>query len=101
MNRIGTDRPGADSGREESTDTVTRNMGDDQRDRQSGDGADIGWTVVGTLLAGMIVWGGIGWLIDQWLDTRFGLPIGILLGMAAAIYLVVRRLSRHFPDEKR
>ncbi len=37
----------------------------------------------------MAVWGGAGWLLDRWLDTRVFVPVGILLGMAVAIYLVV------------
>jgi F0F1-type ATP synthase assembly protein I len=52
-------------------------------------GASQGWAVVGTLFAGMVVWGGIGWLIDLWLDTTFVKAIGVLVGMAAAVYLVV------------
>ena len=37
----------------------------------------------------MAVWGGAGWLLDRWLDTKVFVPVGILLGMAVAIYLVV------------
>ena len=37
----------------------------------------------------MAVWGGAGWLLDRWLDTKVFVPAGILLGMAVAIYLVV------------
>jgi F0F1-type ATP synthase assembly protein I len=54
-------------------------------------GADTGWSIIGTMISGMAVWGGAGWLIDRWLDTRAFLPIGIILGMAAAIYIVVAR----------
>ena len=39
----------------------------------------------------MVVWGGAGWLLDRWLDTRFFILVGIILGMAVAIYLVVAR----------
>jgi hypothetical protein len=42
-----------------------------------------------TLFAGVVVWGGIGWLIDLWLDTTFVKAIGVLVGLATAIYLVV------------
>jgi len=41
------------------------------------------------MLSGMAVWGGAGWLLDRWLDTKVFVPVGILLGMAVAIYLVV------------
>jgi F0F1-type ATP synthase assembly protein I len=49
----------------------------------------MGWAVTGTLLSGMAVWGGAGWLLDRWLDVRLFAPIGIILGMAVAIYVVV------------
>jgi hypothetical protein len=42
----------------------------------------------------MAVWGFVGWLVDQWLDTRgvfFG--IGVVVGAAGGIYLVIRRLG--------
>jgi F0F1-type ATP synthase assembly protein I len=41
------------------------------------------------MLSGMAVWGGAGWLLDRWLDTKVFVPVGIILGMAVAIYLVV------------
>ena len=51
-----------------------------------------GWAVISYLLAGMAVWGFVGWLVDQWLHLRgVGVGIGVVLGTAAAIYLVVRR----------
>ena len=59
--------------------------------RGGGSGADTGWAVTGTLISGMVVWGGVGWLLDQWLHIRVLAPVGIILGMAAAIYLVVVR----------
>ncbi|HEX2301769.1 MAG TPA: AtpZ/AtpI family protein [Pseudonocardiaceae bacterium] len=52
-------------------------------------GADIGWGITGTMLSGILVWGGIGWLLDRWWETRFLTPVGMLLGLAAAIYLIV------------
>ena len=54
------------------------------RNRQ-GSGAETGYAVIGTLISGMAVWGGAGWLLDRWLDTRAFLPVGIILGMAAAM----------------
>jgi F0F1-type ATP synthase assembly protein I len=43
------------------------------------------------MISGMAVWGGAGWLLDHWLDTRVFVPVGIIFGMALAIYLVVAR----------
>ena len=58
-----------------------------------GSGAETGYAVIGTLISGMAVWGGVGWLLDQWWDTRVFFPVGVILGMAVAIYLVVARFG--------
>jgi F0F1-type ATP synthase assembly protein I len=52
-------------------------------------GADIGWGITGTLLSGIIVWGGVGLALDRWWGTRFVALIGVILGLGVAIYLVV------------
>ena len=41
------------------------------------------------MLSGIIVWGGVGWLLDRWWETRVFTLVGVLLGLTAAIYLVV------------
>ena len=48
----------------------------------------------------MAVWGGAGWLLDRWLDTKVFVPVGILLGMAVAIYLVVVKYGAVPPAEE-
>ena len=50
-----------------------------------------------TLIAGFAVWGGIGWLLDQWWGTRLMTPIGLIVGMALGIYAVVARHGRPAP----
>jgi F0F1-type ATP synthase assembly protein I len=60
-------------------------------------GADTGWAVTGTLISGMAVWGGAGWLLDRWLDIVVFFPVGIIFGMAVAIYLVVKRYGAADP----
>lgn len=57
-------------------------------------GAGEGWAVVGTLLAGIVVWGGAGWLLDRWLGTSFLVAIGVIVGAAASIYLVVVKYGK-------
>lgn len=49
----------------------------------------MGWGVTGTLMSGMAVWGGVGWLLDQWWDMRVFFPVGVILGVTVAIYVVV------------
>ncbi len=47
-----------------------------------------------TLIGGFVVWGGIGWLLDRWLNTHFLTPVGLIVGMALGIYAVVARYGR-------
>lgn len=47
------------------------------------------------MIAGLAAWGGIGLLLDLWLDLRWlFLPIGMVLGMGTAIYIVYMRYGR-------
>ena len=57
----------------------------------SGRGSEVVWSILGTLIAGVLAWGGIGWLLDRWLGTRFLVAIGVLIGAAGAFYLIIRR----------
>jgi ATP synthase protein I len=62
--------------------------------RPRDDGAGKGWTAVSYLIGGMLVWGLVGWLVDRWLDLGgIATAIGVVLGMAGGVYLVVRRMG--------
>lgn len=54
-----------------------------------------GMTYFSYLLGGAALWGGVGWLADRalGLDTVL-LPTGVLLGLVAAIYLIVVQTLR-------
>ena len=67
---------------------------------RGGGGADTGWAIIGTMLSGMAVWGGAGWLLDRWLDIKVLLPVGIILGMAVSIYMVVVRFGAAPPPSE-
>jgi hypothetical protein len=41
-----------------------------------------------------VVFGGVGWLLDHWWDTRLMTPTGLVIGMALGIYAVVMRFGR-------
>jgi ATP synthase protein I len=63
---------------------------------QSGaSGSELGWMATGSLMGGIAVWGTVGALVDWWLGIpkHFGLLVGMLVGAAAAIYLIVKRLG--------
>ena len=53
------------------------------------------------MISGMAVWGGAGWLLDRWLDIMVFFPVGIIFGMAVAIYLVVKRYGAVDPPPGR
>lgn len=57
-------------------------------------GMDQGMRVLSYLLAGVALYGGLGWLADHLLGTGFLLPVGIVLGAAAAAYTIIRRFGR-------
>jgi ATP synthase protein I len=57
----------------------------------SGRGSEVVWSIIGTLVAGVLAWGAIGWLVDQWLGTNFLVAVGIIVGMAGAFYLIIKR----------
>jgi ATP synthase protein I len=54
-----------------------------------------GYTAISYLIGGMLVWGGIGWLVDHyWLHTKgIAMGIGAIIGGAAGVYLIARRLG--------
>ena len=57
-------------------------------------GMNEGMRVLSYLIAGVALYGGLGWLADHLLGTGFWLPIGIVLGAAAAVYAIIRRFGR-------
>lgn len=62
-------------------------------------GVGTAWAITGTLLAGIAVWGGAGYAIDRLTGFRWlFLPIGMLVGVATAIYLVYVRYGRGNPE---
>ena len=72
--------------------------------RDTGPGEDVAWGMVSTLVAGPLVWGGIGMLIDSRVGTdRIFLPLGIVLGSVVSFYIIYVRFGReteHESEEK-
>jgi hypothetical protein len=53
------------------------------------------WNIFGTLIAGMAFWGLVGFGLDRLLGFRaLFLPIGLGLGIALSMYLVIYRLTQ-------
>jgi F0F1-type ATP synthase assembly protein I len=65
---------------------------------------DQGVTVLSYLIGGVLVYGGLGWVGDHFLHTRFLLPLGIVLGATLAVYTIIKRfgtVSSGAPPAKR
>jgi F0F1-type ATP synthase assembly protein I len=52
------------------------------------------WAVISYLLGGVILYGGLGWLLDLWLGTRGFVAGGIVVGAGAGVTLVWLRYSK-------
>ena len=50
------------------------------------------WTSFARILAGVILYGGAGFLLDQWWGTSFMVGVGIVAGAGLGIYTVVASL---------
>lgn len=51
--------------------------------------------LISYLISGIVVYGGVGWLLDRWLGfASLFLPIGLVLGVAAGGYLGYMRFLR-------
>ena len=88
---------------EASTDDELKNLDDrlkaaEARQRKTVDasaevGTNQGLQVLGELVGGILGGLGLGWAVDHylWHAKPLGMIIGVLLGMVASIYLIVKR----------
>ena len=53
-----------------------------------------GYTVLSYLIAGIVVYGGIGWLVGRAVHSAALFPIGMLIGLVLSIGLVIHRYGR-------
>lgn len=64
-------------------------------------GMGTGWSISGTLLAGVLLYGGIGFLLDRWLGTpKVFTAIGLLVGAGLGIYLVYVKYGKEHPQDQ-
>lgn len=50
-----------------------------------------GWGVLSYVLAGMLFYGGIGWLLSSHFHQPWIFAVGMLVGLGASVYLIVKR----------
>jgi ATP synthase protein I len=53
-----------------------------------------GWRVLSYLLGGMLIYGGLGWLIGHWTGISVLFPLGMLLGLGLGIATIFFRYSK-------
>ncbi|GAT65419.1 putative F0F1-ATPase subunit [Planomonospora sphaerica] len=69
----------------------------EQERRPQDDGrdfADAAWSIPSYILSGIILYGGGGWLLSRWTGVAVLTPIGVIIGVVLAIYLVYRKYGR-------
>jgi F0F1-type ATP synthase assembly protein I len=55
---------------------------------------DVAWVAVSHLVAGILLYSGLGWLVGNWLGNQaICVAVGTLVGTAFALYLVFARLG--------
>jgi ATP synthase protein I len=58
--------------------------------------AGTGWNVFSYLIAGMLTYGGLGWLISHFTHISLFFPIGMLVGLAISVGWIIYRYGRPF-----
>jgi F0F1-type ATP synthase assembly protein I len=53
-----------------------------------------GYTIFSYLIAGMLAYGGIGWLIGHFTHISLLFPIGMLVGLAISVGWIIYRYGR-------
>jgi ATP synthase protein I len=54
-------------------------------------GLGVGWSVFSYLIAGMVVYGGIGWLVGRAVHVAVLFPVGMLVGLGISIGYIIYR----------
>jgi ATP synthase protein I len=76
-----------DGSREENQDPQVPQMTAPAQERD-------GWRILSYLLGGMILYGGIGWLVGRWTGISILFPLGMILGIGLSIALIIFRVTR-------
>ena len=57
-----------------------------------------GWAVVSYLIGGMVLYGGIGWLIGRAVHVPLLFPVGMLVGLGISIGYIIHRFGRQHAE---
>jgi ATP synthase protein I len=56
--------------------------------------ANDGWKIFSSMIAGMAVYGGIGWLVGHWTGISILFPLGMIIGIALSLVMIIFRFTR-------
>jgi ATP synthase protein I len=56
--------------------------------------ASDGWRIFSNMIAGMVLYGGLGWLIGHWTRIPILFPLGMILGIVLSVLMVIFRYTR-------
>ena len=66
----------------------------DGRDPSEPRPASEGWAYLSYLIGGMALYGLVGWLIGRWTGLPWLVGVGMVLGLASAVALIIFRVTR-------
>ena len=56
--------------------------------------SDDPWAILGRLISGIVIYGGLGWLIGTWLNkVEVFVAAEAILGVSLALYMTYKQLS--------
>jgi len=58
------------------------------------EGASAGWSILSYMITGMVLYGGIGWLVGRGTGISVLFPVGMLVGLGLALTLIILRYGR-------
>jgi ATP synthase protein I len=53
-----------------------------------------GWQILSYMLGGMLLYGGLGWLVSHWTGIAILFPLGMILGVGLSVALIIFRFTR-------
>ena len=69
-------------------------MSEQQNCRTRKSTSDDPWAIFGRLVSGILIYGGLGWLIGSWFNkVEMFVAAGVILGISLALYMTFKQLS--------
>jgi ATP synthase protein I len=53
-----------------------------------------GWTIFSYLIAAMVFYGVLGWLVSRWTHIALIFPIGMLVGIGVGVFAIIYKYGR-------